>query len=196
MLKVGLTGGIGSGKSTVARVFEILGVPVYYADEAARRLINTDPAIRAAIIATFGETSYVNNQLNRPYISSIVFNQPAQLTKLNAITHPATIRDAASWMQQQTAPYSIKEAALLFESNAHLELDCVIGVYAPLDLRRQRVMLRDGLSMQEVDARISKQMKEELKMERCDYILHNDEKELLLPQIISLHETLLKRAKK
>ncbi len=196
MLKVGLTGGIGSGKSTVAHIFEVLGIPVYYADDAARRLINTDPTIRAAIIKAFGEASYKNDQLDRPYISSIVFQQPDQLAILNAITHPATIRDAANWMQQQTTPYSIKEAALLFESNAHLELDCIIGVYAPVDLRRQRIMQRDQLTIEQVNARISRQMDEEQKMKRCDYVVSNDEKELLLPQVLSLHETLLKRAKK
>lgn len=118
MIRVGLTGGIGSGKSTVARVFEVLGIPVYYADEATRQLMNTDEALKKEIINNFGEESYSNGQLNRPYIASIVFNDKEKLELLNALTHPATIRHANDWMQQQTTPYVIKEAALIFESGS------------------------------------------------------------------------------
>src|SRR5690242_3390752 len=135
MLKVGLTGGIGSGKTTVARIFEVLGIPVYYADDATKQLMNNDPGIKESIIKNFGERSYVNNTLDRKWLASIVFNDKEKLALLNSLTHPATIRHAEEWMKKQTTPYIIKEAALLFESGANLSLDKVIGVYAPLPLR-------------------------------------------------------------
>ncbi len=193
MIRVGLTGGIGSGKSTVARVFEVLGIPVYYADEATRQLMNTDEALRKEIISNFGEESYSNGQLNRPYIASIVFNDKEKLELLNALTHPATIRHANAWMQQQTAPYVIKEAALIFESGSAENLDYVIGVSAPKTIRIRRVMERDHISSEEVQKRMSRQLSEEMKMKLCDFVLINNELDLLTPQVLALHEQLLKK---
>ncbi|MBL7710032.1 MAG: dephospho-CoA kinase [Chitinophagaceae bacterium] len=193
MIRIGLTGGIGSGKSTVARVFEVLGIPVYYADEATRQLMNTDAALKKEIISNFGEESYSNGQLNRPYIASIVFNNKEKLELLNALTHPATIRHANDWMQQQTTPYVIKEAALIFESGSAENLDYVIGVSAPKPLRIQRVMERDHISAEEVQKRMSRQLSEDMKMKLCDFVLVNNEQELLTPQVLTLHEQLLKK---
>jgi dephospho-CoA kinase len=193
VIRVGLTGGIGSGKSTVARVFEVLGIPVYYADEATRQLMNTDEALRKEIISNFGEESYSNGQLNRPYIASIVFNDKEKLELLNALTHPATIRHANAWMQQQTAPYVIKEAALIFESGSAENLDYVIGVSAPKTIRIRRVMERDHISSEEVQKRMSRQLSEEMKMKLCDFVLINNELDLLTPQVLALHEQLLKK---
>ncbi|RYE54541.1 MAG: dephospho-CoA kinase, partial [Sphingobacteriales bacterium] len=130
MLRVGLTGGIGSGKTTVAKVFETLGIPVYYADDRAKIIMNENDDLRARIITHFGKDSYTNNQLNRAYISSQVFNSSEKLALLNGIVHPVTIADAALWMQQQQTTYSIKEAALIFEANVYKQLDYVIGVTA------------------------------------------------------------------
>jgi len=186
ILKVGITGGIGSGKSTVAKIFGLLGIPVLYADDAAKKLMNEDEHLKAKIISAFGINSYNNGTLNRPFIAAKVFNNPAQLTLLNSIVHPATIADADKWMQKQTTPYAIKEAALLFESGAEKWLDKVIGVYAPAPLRIQRVMQRDGITAAEVTARLNKQMDEEEKMGLCDYIVKNDEQELLIPQVLKL----------
>lgn len=193
MIRVGLTGGIGSGKSTVARVFEVLGIPVYYADEATRQLMNTDEALKKEIIKHFGEESYSNGRLNRPYIASIVFNDKEKLELLNALTHPATIRHANDWMQQQTTPYVIKEAALIFESGSAENLDYVIGVSAPKPLRIQRVMERDHISVEEVQKRMDRQLSEDMKMKLCDFVLVNNEQELLTPQVLALHEQLLKK---
>ncbi len=193
MIRVGLTGGIGSGKSTVARVFEVLGIPVYYADEATRQLMNTDEILKKEIINNFGEESYSNGQLNRPYIASIVFNDKEKLELLNALTHPATIRHANAWMQQQTSPYVIKEAALIFESGSAENLDYVIGVSAPKPLRIQRVMERDHISAEEVQKRMSRQLSEEMKMKLCDFVLVNNDSDLLTPQVLALHEQLLKK---
>jgi dephospho-CoA kinase len=192
MLKIGLTGGIGSGKSTVARIFETLNVPVYYADEAAKRLMNEDKEIIEAVIRHFGKESYINGKLNRPYIASVVFNDKEKLELLNFITHPATIRDANEWMAKQNSPYVIKESALLFESGSAEYLDKIIGVYAPASLRILRTMERDNISRDEVIKRMNRQIEEEIKMKLCDFVIVNDEQHLVIPQVIKLHEQLSK----
>jgi len=191
VLNIGLTGGIGSGKSTVAKIFETLGIPVYYADEAARTLMNTDTGIISAVKKYFGEESYVNGELNRPFIASQVFTDNYKLDLLNSITHPATIADAKKWMQKQTAPYSIKEAALIFESGSAEGLDYVIGVYAPVTLRIKRVMDRDKTSREEVLKRMGRQLNEEMKMKLCDFVITNDEQHLVIPQVLELHQKFL-----
>lgn len=195
MLKVGITGGIGSGKSTVARIFEVLGTPVYYADIEARRLMNTDEGLKSSIIKNFGEESYKDGALNRAYISSLVFNNPSQLDLLNSLVHPATMKDGEAWMHRQTTPYAIHEAALIFEAGVNERLDYVIGVFAPLDLRIKRTIERDKTSEEEVIKRMNRQFKEEKKMELCDFAIMNDEQQLVIPQVISLHEKLLVLAK-
>src|SRR5215211_446449 len=146
MLRVGLTGGIGSGKTTIAKIFELLNVPVYYADEASKRLYHTDQDLMRNIKKHFGEDVYTNEQLNRSKLAAIVFNDPDKLELLNQLVHPPTIRDAEEWMKKQTAPYVIKEAALLFESGSANELDYIIGVKAPLALRIKRVINRDKVT--------------------------------------------------
>ena len=188
VLRIGLTGGIGSGKTTVAKIFEVLGIPVYYADDAAKKLMNTDLVLKKEIIKNFGEQSYANGELNRKYIASVVFNDRSKLELLNSLTHPATIRDAEEWMKKQNSPYSIKEAALLFESGANKTVDKVIGVHAPLSLRIKRAMQRDGITESEVIKRINRQMDEEKKMSLCDFVLINNEEQLLLPQVLELHK--------
>jgi dephospho-CoA kinase len=191
MLKIGITGGIGSGKSTVAKVFETLGVPVFYADDAAKELMNTDATLKEKIITAFGTASYTEGLLNRQYISSLIFNNPEKLALLNSIVHPATIENAERWMQQQTTAYAIKEAALIFESGAQLMLDYVIGVSAPTALRIQRTMNRDNITKEEVLSRMNKQIDETIKMRLCDFVITNDEQELLIPQVIAVHEKII-----
>ena len=191
MLKVGLTGGIGSGKSTVAKIFEVLGIPVYYADDAAKQIMNTDKELKAALIKHFGDQTYQNDELNRPWLASIVFGDTEKLKLLNSLTHPATIRDANRWIQQQTSAYIIKEAALMFESDAYKYLDKIVGVSAPVELRIKRVMERDHVTRDEVLSRMNRQMNEEEKMKRCDFVIFNDEQQLLLPQVLKLHERFL-----
>ena len=191
MIRVGLTGGIGSGKTTVAKVFEVLGIAVYYADDAAKRLMNSDERLRESIIAAFGAQSYRNNQLDRGYLASQVFGDKKKLEQLNALTHPATISDANEWMQQQSSPYIIKEAALIFESGSNLHLDKVIGVSSPVEMRINRVMERDHIPREDVLARINRQMNEEEKLSRCDFIIYNDERRSIIGQVLHLHQTLL-----
>ena len=190
-LKIGLTGGIGSGKTTVATIFKVLGVPVYNADDAAKKIMNEDSELKRQIMMHFGSEAYINNTLNRSHLSSIVFNDPDKLTLLNSLVHPVTIADADSWMLQQRTPYIIKEAALMFESDAYKHVDYVIGVSAPETLRIQRTMQRDGITEEAVKTRMSKQLDEEEKMKRCDFIVYNDEEKFLIPQVLQLHEKFL-----
>jgi len=191
VLKVGLTGGIGSGKSTVAQIFEVLGIPVYYADIAAKKIMNEDEGLRSAITNIFGEQAYANNILDRKFISSIVFSDPAKLQLLNGLVHPATKKDGEAWMEQQTSPYAIYEAALIFEAKVSERLDLVIGVSSPTELRIKRAMERDKVSREEVLKRMGQQLDEEAKMSKCDLVLINDEQQLLIPQVLELHEKLI-----
>lgn len=191
MLKIGLTGGMGSGKTTVSRIFSVLGIPVFYADDVAKQLMNEDEGLKKKIIQLFGENAYHDNELNRKFIAGIVFNDKFKLEQLNAVVHPVTIAAAANWINKQTSPYIIKEAALMFESAAAVHLDYVIGVYAPQHLRLQRVMQRDNVKREDVLARMNSQVDETIKMKLCDFIIVNDEQQAVLPQVISLHKKLL-----
>jgi dephospho-CoA kinase len=175
----------------VAKVFEVLGIPVYYADEAARRVMNEDSAVRQQIIQHFGASSYKNNQLDRAYIASQVFNNKQKLELMNSLVHPATIRDSENWMHRQTTPYAIKEAAIIFESGTQDQYDYIIGVTAPVSLRMLRAMKRDGSTREQVLARMEKQIQDVIKMRLCDFIVYNDEQQAIIPQVIKLHSTLL-----
>jgi dephospho-CoA kinase len=191
MLKIGITGGIGSGKSTVARMFSLLGIPVYDADTRARQLMNEDALLKEKLMETFGAEIYTHNELNRTKLASLVFNNEDKLAQLNAIVHPATIKDAADWMLQQDAAYTLKEAALIFESGSQQGLDYVIGVFAPEPLRIQRVIKRDGSTAEQVKARMRKQLTESIKMKLCDFIITNDEQQLVTPQVLHIHQKLI-----
>jgi dephospho-CoA kinase len=195
MLKVGLTGGIGSGKSLVAGIFNVLGVPVFDADRHAKGLMETDEELASSIKNLFGEESYFKGKLNRSFLASVVFNDPYKLQQLNALVHPATISAAAKWIEQQKTPYIIKEAALLFEAGTAAGLDYIIGVHAPQHLRIKRVIDRDNLTRDQVLARMSRQINEEIKMKLCDFVIVNDEQTLLIPQVIRLHEQFVSNAK-
>jgi len=187
MLKIGLTGGIGSGKSTVARVFSSLGIPVYDADKAAKKIMNTNPKIREKIIGKFGAESYNNGTLNRAFLSSKVFNNEEALKFLNTLIHPITIEDANNWFQKQKTKYAIKEAALIFESHSNQYLDFVIGVSSPTELRIKRTMDRDHIIAEKVIERMKKQMDEIEKMERCDFVINNNGIESVISQVLDLH---------
>lgn len=194
MLTIGLTGGIGSGKSTVAKIFEVLGIPVFNADMEAKKLMEENLEIRAAVQAEFGQETYANGKLNRAMLSSRVFSNPYLLDKLNAIVHPITIAYAATWATRQTSPYVIKEAALIFEAGSGASLQYVVGVFAPKVLRIHRVMQRDQYTRQQVMERMNRQINEDLKMKLCDYVLVNDEQQLLTPQVLHLHKNFLQLA--
>jgi dephospho-CoA kinase len=188
MLKIGLTGGIGSGKTTVAKVFELLGVPVYYADQASKRLYDTHAELAQSIREHFGAHLFQDGLLDRAALAQQVFNDPQKLSTLNALVHPLTIKDAEDWMRRQTTPYVIKEAALIFESGSGSSLDAIIGVRCPESIRMRRVMQRDGLSETEVRSRMRHQIDEEIKMRLCDYVIENNEQALVIPQVLHLHQ--------
>ena len=194
-LKIGLTGGIGSGKTTVAKVFELLNVPVYYADAASKRLYKTDKQLIKKMKEHFGDDIYNQDELNRTKLAAIVFDNPEKLNLLNTLVHPPTIEDAQQWMQAQTTPYVIKEAALLFESGSVASLDYVIGVHAPQHVRLKRVMDRDQTTREEVLNRMNRQIDEEIKMKLCDFVITNNEQELVIPQVIKLHNRIKELAK-
>lgn len=196
MVIIGLTGGIGSGKSVVSKIFSILGIPVYDADSAARRLMNEHPEIRRQLTGYFGPEAYIEETLNRSFIASIVFQNPEKLEWLNALVHPHTIADAAEWAAQQKAPYVIKEAALMFESASFHHTDAVIGVSAPQHLRLQRAMQRDKASREDVLKRMERQLDERVKIKLCDYVIVNDEQQAVLPQTLQVHQLLLEKAGK
>lgn len=188
MLNIGLTGGIGSGKSVVAAMFQTLGIPVLNADNLAKQIMQNDPTVQQQIIEAFGKDAYHQDGLNRPFIANIVFKDPFQLQVLNAIVHPATIAASKAWAAEQTAPYIIKEAALFFESGSADGMDLIIGVYAPDALRIKRVMQRDQCSREAVLDRMKQQISQSIKMKLCDKVIVNDEQTLLMPQVLALHE--------
>ena len=193
MLRVGLTGGIGSGKSTVAAIFETLGVPVAYADLEAKRLMNEDAGLREAIIRHFGEGAYTGPTLNRKYLAERVFNDPAALERLNSLVHPVTIREGEKWMQGLAGhhPYAIREAALIFETRTAGHLDFIIGVYAPETLRIHRAMQRDHATREDIHRRMRNQIDEDIKMRLCDTVIRNDEQTAVIPQVLELHNYLI-----
>jgi dephospho-CoA kinase len=196
MLKIGITGNIGSGKSTVARVFAILGVKVFYADAEAKKVMTADELLIEGIKSAFGSEAYsANGELNRKYVAGIVFNNEEELKKLNSLVHPAVFRAFDEWAKGFTnEPYVIKEAAVLFESGSYQFCDKTLLVSAPLEMRLKRVMQRDHISRAEVEAREVRQFTEERKKELADYILHNDDTQLVIPQVLDFHRQFLQLA--
>ncbi|MBL7806237.1 MAG: dephospho-CoA kinase [Saprospiraceae bacterium] len=194
--RVGITGGIGSGKSTVCRIFqETFGIPVFNADSWAKNLIESDPELKRGIISIFGEEAYDDSgRYNRPFVATAAFSSPEKLSALNALVHPAVEKAAIAWHLDQVqsgAAYTIKEAALMVESGSYRQLDYLIVVSAPEDLRLQRVMDRDGLSETQVRARMKGQWPESEKLALADFVIYNDGSQLLLPQIWQAHRQIL-----
>jgi dephospho-CoA kinase len=188
MKKIGLTGCIGSGKSTVSRIFAQLGVPVYDADSRARELMTGSAELIMQIKDLFGTEAYfADGSLNRSHISAQAFRDPALLKKLNAAVHPAVFEDFDQWCAEQNTPYVIKEAALMFESDSHKQVDEAIVVSSPEELRIARAMQRDGTSREAVLGRMKNQFSEAEKLARGQYEIKNDEQQLLIPQVLKLH---------
>jgi dephospho-CoA kinase len=192
MTRLGITGGIGSGKSTVCNIFAHMGIPVYHADERAKWLVNNDPAIQQQIISSFGERSFEGGSYNRVYIASLVFNDKEKLQKLNAIIHPAVLNDWKDFYEQhQSFPYVIKEAAIMLETGGRETVDKIALVYSPLELRIIRLMERDGLDSPAIEARINSQMPEEEKKKLADFIIYNDDEHSLIQQVHNIHQLML-----
>lgn len=189
MITVGITGGIGSGKTTVAKLFELLGIPVFYSDDAAKNLMNYNAEVKQKVVDNFGSECYIDGVLDRKYLASIVFSDKEKLDKLNSIVHEATGYFFQKWVKEQSfVPYVLKEAALIFE--AGVKLDYVIGVSAPYELRLDRAMKRDGATKEAIENRMAAQMNEEEKMKLCDFIIMNDGSDLM-SQIKTIHETII-----
>lgn len=186
-MKIGITGGIGSGKTTVCGIFRALGIPVYDADREAKKLMNNHEGLVIAVKEAFGEEAYdTAGQLDRQYLATRVFNDEAALARLNAIVHPVVIQAANDWADAQDAPYTVKEAALLFQSGSYVHNDYNIVVAAPDELRISRVMQRDGATEQQVRARMDKQMAQQDQIEKADDVIWNDGVRALIPQVLEL----------
>jgi dephospho-CoA kinase len=192
-LKVGITGGIGSGKTTVCKIFETLGVPIYYADDRAKALMVEDKELVGNVKKLFGENAYFpDGVLNRKYISDLAFQNPELLQKLNGLVHPAVLKDGNKWHSEHlNVPYTLKEAALMYESDSYKYLDKIITVFAPKELRLERAILRGGLKKEDIEARMEKQLPEEEKLKRADFVIYNDGKQALIPQVLKIHKALL-----
>ena len=191
MKKIGITGGIGSGKTYVASVFQSLGIPIFNADIQAKKIMTSSEKLIKLAKEEFGNDIYKGSDLNKEKLASIVFSNSDKLQKLNSLVHPIVKEEFNNWCKKQTSPYVIKEAAILFESNSHIGLDAVICVSAPLELRIERLLNRDDYSEKEIKKRIENQISQEEKEKLSDYIIVNDEKELLLPKIIKIYKELL-----
>jgi len=192
MLKVGITGGIGSGKTTVCKVFETLGVPVYYADMEAKKIQEEDAEVKSAILKEFGKDILnTSGAIDRPKLAAIVFNDKDKLQKLNNIVHPAVANHFNKWLiANKESKYTLQEAAILFESGVYKRVDKIISVIAPLDIRISRTTKRDNISEELVRQRMNNQISDEEKIKRSDFIIYNDEQQLLIPQVIRIHEQL------
>lgn len=192
MRRVGITGGIGSGKSTVCRILGVLGVPVFEADAEGRRLLSEDPDVIAAVRKHFGPDLIGQQGVDRKALAEIVFKDAAALKELNAIVHPAVRKAFARWAEAQEAPYMVLEAAVLAESGGRSQVDELWVVSAPEDLRIQRVMARDGVVEEAVRARMANQLPDAEREALADAVLVNDERQLLIPQVLALHEQMIR----
>ena len=193
MTKIGITGGIGTGKTIVCQIFETFGIPVYYSDQRAKYLMENDKNLIRQITENFGQVYTKDGKLNRKKLAQIIFNDKNKLQTINQIVHPAVKADFLLWSKKQQTPYVIKESALLFESKQYTDLDYIVTVWAPLELRIIRTMQRDNISRQKVIERINNQLDDQFKIYRSDFLIINDEQTALLPQILNLHKFFLKQ---
>lgn len=194
MLKVGVTGGIGSGKTLVCNVFSTLGIPVFNADDEAKTIINTDKDVISAIKDLFGNDIYVNNSIDRKRLAEIIFNNEQSLTKINSLIHPKVRIAFKRWcLQYGNLPYVIQEAAILFETDAYKELDLTITVQASEVTRIKRVMQRDIVTQEKIKERIKNQMSDKERLKLADFVINNDDDTMVLPQILEIHQKLIKR---
>jgi len=195
VLKVGITGGIGSGKTIACKIFRLLDVPVFEADPTAKELLDHHPGIRKELISLFGESIYIPGKgADRKKLASLIFNDPVALEKVNTIIHPRVREAFICWMQNQDAPYVLHEAAILFESGFYKMMDQNILIMADRELRIQRIMERDGLTRKQIEARMDKQWPDEKKAKLADYILINNH-ELLIPEILKIHKKIKEHGK-
>lgn len=190
MYKVGITGGIGSGKSTVSRILAECGVAVYTSDDRAKELMTSSQELSDKIVDLFGEAAYLDGKLNKPYLAQRVFSNPEALAKLNSIVHPAVMDDFDRWAEEQEGNYVVLESAILFEANLDSRVDCVVSVLAPEELRIERAMQRDGASREDIVRRIANQISDDERTERSKYAIVNISLEDLHEDVEQLHRRL------
>lgn len=192
MLKVGITGGIGSGKTVVCRVFATLGIPVFSADDAAKFLMEHDEDLKRKIVQALGPAAYINGLPDRPAIADIIYKDKTKLQALNALVHPATVSYGEEWMLLHAAfPYVVKEAAIFFESGTNNGMDVMVGVYAPKETRIQRAMQRGSTTREKIESIMAQQMNEDEKMRLCHHVITNNDEQAITPQVLQLHELLV-----
>ena len=188
--RVGITGGIGAGKTLVCRILNAMGYPVFYSDSESKKILNSDPVVKAAILDLFGAQAYQNNQLNRSFISDKVFTNPERLARLNAIAHPAVRNAFEKWITEQDSPLIFNEAAILFETGIYKNYDVTVVVTAPIELRIRRVIERDNTDEASVRSRIEKQWTDDQKRTLADFEIVNNEDDFLIPQLLELIQKL------
>jgi len=193
MTVVGLTGGIGSGKTTVAKAFNAFGIPIYIADDEAKRLINRSKVIRRKLIALFGEQAYKDDELNRPFIASVIYSDKDYLSKMNAIVHPKVAKHFLRWLNKQNAPYVLKESAILFETNSYKQCDFIVLVIASKELKIKRLLKRDKTTKEKIQAIMDNQLNDDEKAKRSDFIIRNTTLEDTQKQVKVIHKSLLKK---
>src|SRR5690606_22408054 len=188
---VGLTGGIGSGKTTVAKQFQALGIPVYIADDEAKKLMNRSKIIKRKLIALFGDEAYKDNTLNRPFLADKIFNNADNLKKMNAVVHPKVAAHFKNWLKKQIAPYVLKESAILFENGAYKDCDLIITVTAPLELRKKRLLKRDNTTLEKIQAIINNQWSDEAKILKSHFVITNKKLEETKQQVQLTHNKIV-----
>jgi dephospho-CoA kinase len=189
--KLGITGGIGSGKTSVCRVFEVLGIPVFSADRAAQEIIEKNKDIIAGINSITGKDLYKNGNLDRSELASIIFNDTTVLKKVNSLVHPVVFDHFAKWISIQSTPYVILEAAILFESGASAVVDKIATVVAPVEQRVKRIMLRNMLSEEQIMERMRNQIDDEERIRKSDFVINNSENDIIIPSILRIHNEIL-----
>jgi len=190
-MKLGVTGGIGSGKTTVCRIFNVLGVPVFDADKAAKQIMDTDKNMMTSLNSIVGKDLYLTGTLNRTELAKLIFNNTTLLAKVNSLVHPAIYDLFKGWVTEQNTPYVILEAAILFESGGTKHLDRILSVVAPVEDRIKRVIKRNSLTKEEVLDRIRNQMEDEARIKLSDYVIVNSENEMIIPSIMRIHTEIL-----
>jgi dephospho-CoA kinase len=183
---IGITGGIGSGKSIIGLILSTMGYPVYYSDQEAKWVMNKDPELRKELIAVFGEKTYENNELNRPFLAEKIFTSPHLKDKINELVHPKVRKRFADFVAKQTSPFVFNEAAILFETGGYKDFDATILVVADKETRIQRVMERDNITKEQVEARMNNQWTDEQKLKLANFVIHNNETDLLVPQVLDV----------
>jgi dephospho-CoA kinase len=195
-LKLGVTGGIGSGKTTICKVFGVLGIPVFSADDEAKRIQDNDRDLQIKINSLAGKDLFPAGKLDRPELAKLIFSNKELLEKVNSLVHPVVFRSFREWVKKQDSPYSIMEAAILFESGAFRLMDRIVTVVTPLEERIERLVRGNKLSREQIIARIKNQIDDESRVKRSDFIIPNSENDMIIPAIIGIHEEMLKLCNK